>query len=125
MNIQLLEGVSPTVLRKLLPDSRFYYNDFDSFIVAIETETKSIIYELDDVIKHILRIENPYTSVGREYKDFEYLYDTAFDKLAKTDGNIGIEELKEQVEYNIKNPSHDNPYSFIYFEDVIQNVNSL
>jgi len=122
MNIQLLEGVSPTVLRKLLPDSRFYYNDFDSFIVAIETETKSIIYELDDVIKHILSIENPYTSVGREYKDFEYLYDTAFDKLAKTDANIGIEELKEQVEYNIKNHSNDNPYSFIFFDEIIQNI---
>jgi hypothetical protein len=122
MNIQLLEGFSSTSLRKILPNSRFYYTDFDSFIVAIETETKSIIYDLDEVIKHMLKIENPYTNVCKDYRDFEYMYDVAFEKLAKTDANIGIEELKEQVEYNIKNHSNDNPYSFIFFDEIIQNI---
>lgn len=123
MNIQSIEGVTPTSLRKLFPHSRFFYSDFDSFIAAIETETKSIIYDIEEVLIHMLKIENPYSSVGRVYKDFEFLYDTAFEKLVKSDTNIGIDELKDLVEDNIENPSDDNPYSFLWSDEIIQNLN--
>lgn len=79
--------------------------------------------DIEEVLIHILKIENPYSSVGREYKDFEFLYDTAFEKLVKSDANIGIEELKDLVEDNIENPSDDNPYSFLWSDEIIQNLN--
>lgn len=124
MNIQLLIGNDPSELRKNLPNSKFFYSDFDPFIIGVETNSGSIIYDLDEVLKFMIRTENPQAFYYNDYKDFEVVYDSTFDKLITTNSQIGIDELKEMVDYKKKYPSEYNPYTFCWVEEVIEWINN-
>ena len=120
MRIKLLNGLSPTELRGKLPDSKFFYSDFDQFIIGYETNLGSVIYDLEEVIKFMINIENPHALFYSNYEDFQYVYDETFKKLVKTNSLIGIKELKKMVEYNAKNPSKNNPYAFCWMDEIME-----
>lgn len=123
MNIQLLFGNDPSELRKNLPNSKFFYSDFDPFIIGVETNSGSIIYDLDDVLKFMIRTENPHVFKYDDYEDFRYVYDVTFKKLVTTNSQIGMAELKGMVDYIKKYPTKNNPYTFCWVEDVIEWIN--
>jgi len=123
MNIKLLFEANSRELRKSLINSKFYYSDFDRFIIGVETNSGSIIYDLEQVLKFMIRTENPLAFEYDDYKDFEYVYNVTFDKLVKTNSQIGMNELEQMVEYNKEYPSENNPYTFCWIEDLIEWVN--
>ena len=118
MNIQLLFGADPRELRNNLINSKFFYSDFDPFIIGVETNSGSIIYNIEEVIKFMIQTENPQAFDYDEYEDFEYVYDLTFNKLVTTNGQIGIDELKSMVEFNNEHSSQNNPYTFCWLEEL-------
>ena len=123
MNIQLLFGNDPSELRKNLPNSKFFYSDFDPFIIGVETISGSIIYDLEEVLVLMLRTENPHVFEYDDYEDFRYVYDVTFKKLVTTNSQIGMDELKGMVDSIKKYPTENNPYTFCWVEDVIEWMN--
>jgi len=119
MNI-LLFGTDPGELRKNLPKSRFFYSDFDPFIIGIETNSGSIIYDLEEVLIHMISTENPYAFETDDQEEFEYVYNETFKNLGTTSSQIGMDELREMIDFIKKYPSEDIPYTFCRMEDVIE-----